>query len=136
MFIDKDKEIKIFHNDCFACGKNSENGLKLMFKLLENKTLFGMFVIKSCYQGYDNILHGGIISTILDSSMVNLFYLKDGLKLKTAKLNLRFIKPIPVSEIINIYAFAEDNPRHLYRAKSQILIKDKVFAKAEGFFSK
>ncbi|MDD3052989.1 MAG: PaaI family thioesterase [Endomicrobiia bacterium] len=135
MSINKDTN-KTFHEDCFACGKNSQIGLKLEFQLLENKTLFGTFTMSDDYQGYDNILHGGIISTILDSSMVNLFYLKDGLELKTAKLNLRFIKPIPVTGIMSIYAIVDETARHFYKAKSKIMINDKVFAKAEGYFRK
>ena len=136
MSINKDKGIKAFHENCFACGKNSQIGLKLSFKLLENKTLFGTFTMRDDYKGYDDILHGGIISTILDSSMVNLFHLKNGLELKTAKLNLRFIKSIPLTGTMNIYAVADDDFRHFYKAKSKIVINGEVFAEAEGYFRK
>lgn len=128
--------IKKFHENCFACGENSKFGLKLKFKLLENKTLFGTLNLQSDYQGYNNILHGGIVSVILDSSMVNLFYLKDAIELKTAKLNVRFIKPIPSNGVISIYAVADSSARHFYKASAQILIDNVVFAEAEGYFRK
>jgi len=127
---------KKFHKNCFACGKHSKNNLRLEFKLLNNKTLYGQFKIHKNYQGYDNILHGGIISTILDSSMINLFYMKDGLELKTAKLNICFRKPIPTEKTITISAIADNNTLHFYRAKSQIKIDNTVFADAEGYFKK
>ncbi len=85
-------------------------------------------------RGYDDILHGGIISTILDSAMVNLFYLKDGLELKTVRLNLRFIRPIPATKEITIYAAGDINRRHFYKAKAKIMIDNIVFARAEGYF--
>jgi acyl-coenzyme A thioesterase PaaI-like protein len=123
-----------YHENCFACGKNPQNGLKLQFKLIHDNTVSGEYSINNDHQGYDSISHGGIISTILDSSMVNLFYLRDGLKLKTAKLNVRFRKPVPVGAKISISAVAEDSKRHFYKAKSQIIIENTIYAEAEGYF--
>jgi acyl-coenzyme A thioesterase PaaI-like protein len=130
------EQINKFHKNCYACGKEVRNGLKLKFKLLTNGTIYGKFIIAKNYQGYDNILHGGIISTILDSSMVNLFYLKDGLALKTAKLNIRFRKPIPVKVPITIKAAVDHDPGHFHKAKSQIIYGNKILAEAEGYFRK
>ena len=127
---------KKFHENCFICGQNSQNGLKLQFVLKEDQTVFGEFKISEDYQGYDGILHGGIITAILDASMIHLFYMKDRIDLKTAKLNIRFIKPIPVKETITIKAVADSNSRHFYKAKSQVILCDEIFAEAEGYFSK
>ena len=112
------------------------NGLKLKFKLLDNETLYGKFKIHKNYQGYDDISHGGIISTVLVSSMINLFYMKDGMKLKTAKLNIRYRKPIPVEKTITIRAVANNNIRHFHRSKSRIIPGNTIFADAEGYFRK
>ena len=125
---------KKFHKKCFACGKESEFGLQLKFELQEDKSVCSQFKASHNYQGYDDILHGGIISTILDSAMVNLFYLKNGLELKTAKLNLRFIRPIPATKEISICAVEESGIRHFYKAKAKIMIDNVIFAKAEGYF--
>jgi predicted transcriptional regulator len=127
---------KKFHKNCFVCGKHSKNGLKLKFILCNNNTLSGEFKISKDYQGYDGILHGGIITAILDSSMIHLFYMKDGIELKTAKLNMRFIKPVPVEETITIKAVACSDIRHFYKAKSRIICCDTIFAEAEGYFRK
>ena len=127
---------KEFHKNCFACGEDSINGLKLKFQLLEDGTLYSEFKININYQGYDNKSHGGIISTILDSSMVNLFYLKYGLELTTARLNIRFRKPIPVETTFTVKTVVQQNLRHFYKAKSQIWINNVVFAEAVGFFKK
>jgi acyl-coenzyme A thioesterase PaaI-like protein len=128
--------LKEFHENCFACGKNVKNGLNLKFKLLEDNTLCGEFKIHKSYQGYDNILHGGIISTILDCSMINLFYMKKGIELKTVKLKILFRQPIPVGEVIIVKALMGKPIRHFYKAKSQIILGNKVFAEAEGYFRK
>ena len=124
-----------FHKNCFACSRYTKSRLKLRYIFRQN-TLTGKFKISNNYQGYDNIVHGGIIATILDSSMVHLFYKRDGLKLKTAKLNIYFRKQIPINKSFIIKAIADDTARHFYKAKSQIRIKDTVFAEAEGYFRK
>lgn len=127
---------KGFHKNCFACGEYSPSGLKLKYTLCGN-TLTGKFKIPDNYQGYDDILHGGIIATILDSSMVNLFYKKDGLTLKTAKLNIIFRKSVPINKRFIVTATIDDTERHFFnKAKSQIKIGDTVFAEAEGYFRK
>ena len=123
-----------FHKNCFACGQHSGSGLKLEFMLHADNTLSGEFTISEEYQGYDGILHGGIIAAILDSSMIHLFHMKEGMELRTAKLNIRFIKPIPVEETITVKATADADMHHLYKARSQILICDTVFVEAEGYF--
>jgi len=107
--------------------------LKLKFQLLDDGILYSEFKININYQGYDNKSHGGIISTILDSSMVNLFYLKYGLELTTARLNIRFRKPIPVETTFTVKTVVKQNLRHFYKAKSQIWINNVVFAEAVGF---
>jgi len=127
---------KEFHKNCFACGEDSVNGLKLKFKLLDDGTLSSEFKINQNYQGYDNKSHGGIVSTILVSSMINIFYIKDGLRLSTARLNVRFRKSIPVEKTFTIKTVVQQNIRHFYKAKSQIMIGDEVFAEAGGYFKK
>jgi acyl-coenzyme A thioesterase PaaI-like protein len=130
------KRIAEFHKNCYACGGKVNDGLKLKFKLLANGTISGKYRADKNYQGYENILHGGIISTILDASMVNLFYLKEGLTLKTAKLNICFRKPVPVEVPVTIKAYVDCHSAHFYKAKSQIICDNKIFAEAEGYFRK
>ena len=110
--------------------------MKLEFELLDDGTLYSEYKINWNYQGYDNKSHGGIVSTILDSSMVNLFYIKNGLKLITARLNVRFRKPVPVEKTFTVKTVVQPKIRHFYKSKSQILISGVVYAEAVGYFKK
>jgi predicted thioesterase len=58
------------------------------------------------------------------------------LELKKAKLNIRFRKPIPIGTAVTISAVADNIERHFYKAKSQIVINNTVYAEAEGYFRK
>ncbi len=123
-----------FHDKCFVCGRKHEKGLKLKFEL-SNNIIFGTFKIPKDYQGYEDILHGGIVAAILDSSMVNLFHLRDGLELKTVKISIRYKKQIPTEKEFNVSAYSLKTIRHIKVAKAQIKIDNTVYAEAEGFFA-
>ena len=58
-------------NYCFVCGKKNPIGLKLDFSF-DGKTIKTDFIPQKEHQGYFNIVHGGIISTLLDEVMVKL----------------------------------------------------------------
>ncbi len=89
---------------CFACGQKNEEGLQVSFELLESeKRIRARFIPRKKHQGYTNIVHGGIISTLLDEAMVNLAY-RLGFPVVTAQLEVRFKRPAWVEEPLLIEA--------------------------------
>ncbi len=80
-------------NYCFACGKDNPIGLKLDIDASEDGAKIEGYVIKKEYQGYAGIVHGGILSLILDEIQVYAAGGK-GYKTVTAKIEVRFIKPV------------------------------------------
>ncbi len=81
---------------CFACGKHNPIGLKLEFHE-EQDTYRTTFTAGPEHQGYDGIVHGGIVSTLLDEVMARYLYAK-GHNAVTARLDVRFKKPTPIGE--------------------------------------
>ncbi|MFH1905032.1 MAG: PaaI family thioesterase [bacterium] len=79
------------NHKCFVCGKKNPDGLKIDFKVLDNK-IQAEFVPRSSLQGYANIVHGGIISTLLDEAMGKLAF-ELGIDCLTAEINVRFKNP-------------------------------------------
>jgi len=91
-------------NYCFVCGKENPAGLKLDFEIdKETKTIKTEFIPSKIYQGYKDIIHGGIISTILDEAMVKLA-LGLGMNVVTASMDIRFRMPLSVGERIRVTA--------------------------------
>ena len=79
---------------CFACGKSNPIGLKLEFEISEG----GRRVKTEClpnpwFQGWSNIVHGGIIATILDEAISRIGTVIWGASL-TAYLQVRFRKAL------------------------------------------
>ena len=56
------------HGWCIGCGKNNPYGLKLNFQW-DGKTVRSEFTPNDFYQGWPKIVHGGIITTMLDEVM-------------------------------------------------------------------
>lgn len=123
-----------FHKNCFACAQNSPGGLNLTFSLLKDGNLLGEYKIQQKYQGYDDFAHGGIIATILVSSMVKLFHIKYGAILKTIRLNIRYLRPLPTEKTFLIKTFERKNLRSLRQAKAQVVFNGKIYSEAEGYF--
>lgn len=81
---------------CFVCGEKNPDGLQLKFDL-EGEILKTRFKPGKKYQGYTDIVHGGIIAVILDEVMVNLAW-RLGIPAVTAEISVRFKQPVYVGE--------------------------------------
>jgi acyl-coenzyme A thioesterase PaaI-like protein len=81
---------------CFVCGEKNPDGLHLRFFLHEGK-VFTEFIPQKIHQGYKDIIHGGLISTILDEAMVKAALLQ-GIPAVTAELTVRFRNPLLTGE--------------------------------------
>ncbi|MGL1930864.1 MAG: PaaI family thioesterase [Desulfotalea sp.] len=126
-------EQTIFHDNCFACGKKNPLSLGLTFKQIDDKTIQASFTGNLNLQGYDGILHGGIISTLLDSAMANCLLLKD-VKGVTADLRVRFLHSIPCTSKLSIKAWITCAVSSLYELKAEVKVNGKVMAKARAKF--
>ena len=87
---------------CFVCGPKNPIGLKLDFHF-NGKTIKTEFIPKKEHQGYLNIIHGGIISTVLDEAMVKLAIAMD-MPAVTASMEIRLRKAVNVGEKITVEA--------------------------------
>lgn len=82
---------------CFVCGKRNPAGLQLEFELVGEDELRTSFLPTKQFQGFRDIVHGGIIASILDEVMVNGLWLR-GVRAVTGKLDVRLNHPAKVGE--------------------------------------
>ncbi|MDU2063594.1 MAG: PaaI family thioesterase [Sporomusaceae bacterium] len=114
---------------CFACGRQNPIGLHLEFTEEDNvyKTIF---VGQKEHQGYDGILHGGIISTLLDEATARYIYAK-GMKALTARLEVRFRAPTPIGEPLTVTGRIVKVKGKMYELLGKIQLADGTVT-AEG----
>lgn len=84
-------------NMCFGCGPNNHAGLKLTFEE-DDRKLFATWDPDPCFQGYINVLHGGIIATLLDEAGAWCIYIKAGTAGVTSSMTVRYLKPVHISK--------------------------------------
>ena len=92
---DKLKELPAT-DDCFVCGRFNPRGLGIRF-FADSDGAYAQYVPPVGFQGYDGILHGGILSTLLDEIMVKALAARQ-ITAVTGKLEVRFRKSAPMGD--------------------------------------
>jgi acyl-coenzyme A thioesterase PaaI-like protein len=79
--------------NCFACGTANPIGLNLSF-FCSGSSVCSEITLDRYHAGWENIAHGGILSTILDEVMSwTILYFKRVFFL-TRKIEVKFLKPV------------------------------------------
>ncbi len=120
-----------YYGYCWICGEKNKGGLQLKFDLDKGaKTIQTSFIPTETYQGYDGIVHGGILSALLDEATAKLAF-ELGYNAVTAILNVRFKNPAKVRESLIIKGEITGINRKLILAKATIHREDGTLI-AEG----
>lgn len=116
----QEKKFETYGN-CFVCGEKNSGGLRLKFDIdRQSKVLKSTFVGSAVYQGYDGILHGGIISTLLDEAMAKLSY-ELGYRTVTASLEVRFKNPAPILQPLQVIGEITEVSQRLVKARARVV---------------
>jgi hypothetical protein len=122
------------HPMCLVCGDKNPNGLKLKFKVQPDGCVAGVFDCLPWLQSYPNVLHGGVISAILDSAMVNALF-AIGIVAVTATLEVRFVAPTVTGRFAKVRAWTESSAAHpLYLQRAELIQDGKVMVEAKAKF--
>jgi acyl-coenzyme A thioesterase PaaI-like protein len=81
---------------CFACGPKNTSGLGLEFRA-EGGKAFAEFIPRKSHQGFKDIVHGGIITAVLDEAMMKALLFR-GIFAMTAEIAVRFRSPLRVGD--------------------------------------
>jgi uncharacterized protein (TIGR00369 family) len=120
-------------NRCFACGRANAHGLKLEFNW-DGDERYTDFYTDPRYQGYQGVLHGGIIATILDEVMGNHLVTR-GFRVVTASIDIRYKKMVPTGMTVRFMAREEDYGHNMFVMSGKaVLPGGKVAAEATAKF--
>ena len=108
---------------CFGCGPQNPFGLKLSFTEQDDDTYITHFTGQQQHQGYDGIMHGGIVSTLLDEIMARYLYAK-GMNAVTARLEIRYAKPTPIGVPLLIKGKISGHKGRIYETMGTIELPD------------
>jgi len=101
--------------------------------VLEGDELFCCLTFSSLTQGYQGMVHGGIIATVLDDAMVCRLA-REGLGVVTAKLDLRYRQPISILQEVEIRVGVELRKPPVYLLWAEITNGSGRLCSARGTF--
>lgn len=85
--------------ECFACGPDNLHGLQMRFES-DGTHLRSKLTLEKRFRGWSNLIHGGVISTILDETMGwTVIWLTKKLML-TKGMQVNFIKPVRIGTTV------------------------------------
>ncbi len=107
---------------CFGCGQNNPIGLKLEFRR-DGNGVAAEFIPGKLHQGWPGILHGGIITCLLDEAMSYAAYFT-GRSCLTAKMEIEIKRPAPLDQPLVITAAVTRHTRRLIETEARVCLRD------------
>ena len=106
---------------CFVCGEKNPQGLKLELRMdAERREAETEVTFPEHLQGWEKIVHGGMLATVLDEAMIYAA-LAAGRTCITGEITIRFLKPAGTGIPLKVRGrFREDKGR-LVLAESEVL---------------
>jgi len=116
---------------CFVCGMENPIGLKAFFYEDDDGRVIVKFTPRQEHQGYPGFMHGGIISALMDEVIGRVVTSLD-IWAVTAKLELKFRKPVPLGEELTIIGEMVRLRSRSFEAKGELRLADGTLA-VEGY---
>lgn len=118
---------------CFGCGVDNECGLRLELKFdPDTQTAYGDYVATQRFEGIPNIIHAGIVTAMLDETMITINkYLE--LTALTGELAVRYLQPAFINETLHIRGWHVKKNKRIIENRAEIENEmGKVVARAKG----
>lgn len=119
------------HPKCVVCSCANAKGLHLKFDVIDDGSVKADFQCNEAFEGYPGILHGGVISSILDGAMGNCMFAR-GQTSVTIEMTVRFRHPIITGHEATVSARITRSSHPLYLLEAKIVQDGKVKAAAKG----
>jgi len=121
------------HSHCIMCGELNPLSMRLKFMPDGNGTVSASFQANSLLQGYEGILHGGVISSLLDAAMTHCLFQRR-IEAVTGELTVKFVAPVPCTTWLTVRGWLVNPIPPLYLMAAELLQAGIVMASAEAKF--
>ena len=89
------KRLKNLDPDCFACGRENRHGLKMTFET-NGERLRSRVAIPGHLRGWSDLVHGGVLATLLDECMGWTCIVLTRRFILTREMTVRFRRPVRI----------------------------------------
>jgi uncharacterized protein (TIGR00369 family) len=122
--------------NCFVCGRENPSGLHLDFYDTAPGETTAEITLAERFEGYPGVVHGGIVASILDEVTGRVFMQGGTTRfMVTAKLEIRYRKPVPVGERLVVTGCAVRDAGRVAQATGKIQDSaGNILAEAEAYY--
>lgn len=118
---------------CYVCGGKNPVGLAVDFEInREARTIEAKFVPSENHQGYAGIVHGGVLSALLDEAMAKLASSLGGSPAVTAEITVKFRAPSAPGDELLVSGRLTDEGKRLVLAEAMVTRGPVAIAEAKG----
>lgn len=115
------------------CGKANPIGLKIDFSYDESGAAYAELSVDKVFEGYPDLVHGGILSTLMDEVMAKAV-IHSGKIAVTARLTVTYRKALAPGRRVIIKGWITRAKSRSLTAAANISDESGVYAEAEALF--
>jgi acyl-coenzyme A thioesterase PaaI-like protein len=104
---------------CFACGPDNPRGLRLVFEQGADGAMSASWTPDRTLEGFDGIVHGGLVSTVLDESMAKAV-VASGAEALTVEIRVRFRKHVVADQALRVCGWITETNKRVIRAEASL----------------
>ena len=132
-FADKKMKPMKKYPQCFVCGDKNPIGLNVTFYSKDDRVV-AEYTAGCHFQGYKDILHGGILSSLLDEVMIRAV-LAQGILSVTSEIKIKFKKMVKIGDRLSLEGRVVEDKGRILLAEGKITNQEnEEVAKGEGKF--
>ena len=119
------------HSRCVLCGGLHPRSWRLPFTPAADDRIRAEFVASEDLQGYDGLLHGGVIAALMDAAIIHWLF-QHGIQALTGDLRVRYLRPAACNIPLELIAWQVFSCPPLYHLKAELRAGGRPLARAEG----
>jgi acyl-coenzyme A thioesterase PaaI-like protein len=129
-------DMPIFDDYCFACGARNPIGIHMQVKYVEDTLAAeSRLALPKEFQGWQEVIHGGILATLLDEIMMHAVWHFAGTGV-TLGIDVQFRQPLAPAEIVLVRGKITETKGRRLKAHGEIIRQadNRVIANSVGRF--
>lgn len=126
----------IFDDYCFACGARNPIGIHMQVTYQEEAAAAeAVLALPREFQGWQEVIHGGIVATLLDEIMMHAIWHFAGAGV-TLGIEVQFRQPLAPAEIVLVRGRITETKGRRLKAKGEIIRQadNRLIANSQGRF--
>jgi len=111
------------HSRCFVCGPDNPRGLQVRYTLGPDGATEAEWTPTASWEGFQGIIHGGIVATVLDEAMSKAVA-ATGCEALTGELRVRYRRHVSTGEPLRIRGWIVKRAKRLIATEATLMASD------------